>query len=581
MTALPIAYAARFAPIRWLVAGHLACVALGAALGVAPALMVAALVDRLQHGGSVGSLAALAALIVAVGLVHAAVGFGSGYLGAAIGESVGMRFQVDLYRHLQRLGADFYHQTHIGEIATRVTGDVARGISPVYGHVIDLLQGAVFLGASMVALALIDARLLAVFAALVAANLAIFAVLLPRIERVFRELQDENGKLAARLAEAITAHGLIRAFARERQAGDDIERRAQDLASRQYRAERFLWRFMMLVWTFAVLLGPFALLLAGAVLVAHGATVAAVVAAFFCWRNAANELWNLCSGATGVAGAIGAMRRAFAFFDETPLVADRPGAPPLSVARGTVSLRGVRFRYPTRAGEFALGPLDLDLPAGSRTALVGESGSGKTTLGQLLTRVYDPQEGAIAIDGVDLREVQQESLRASVGVVMQETQLFAGTIRENLAFVRRDAGDARMLRALAAAGLGETVAAWSDGLATVIGEGGFRLSGGQRQRLALARVFLLDPPIVILDEATSALDATTESEIWRAFDALLSGRTALIVTHRMATALRADRVAVLERGRLVGIGAPREVHAACAAFHELCDRQHVAPGHAS
>jgi ABC-type multidrug transport system fused ATPase/permease subunit len=577
MTALAVAYAARFAPVRWLVALHLLSVVAGSALGVAPALFAGWVVDRLTRGGSPGSVAVLALAILGAGLVHAAVGFASGYLGAAIGETVAMRFQVDLYRHLQRLGADFYHQTHIGEIATRLTGDVARGVSPVYGHVVDLLSGAAFLGAAMVALALLDARLFVAFAVLVAANILIFALLLPRIERIYHALQDENGKLAAHLAEAIAAHSLIRAFAREERAAGDVETRARDLATRQYAADRFLWRFMVMMWAFYVVVGPFGLLLAGSVLVAHGAAIGVVVAAFFCWRRASDEMWNLCGGATGIAGAIGSMRRAFAFFAETPLVADLPGAPALALGHGAIRFEGVRFRYPTRGHEFELGPLDLELAAGGRTALVGASGSGKTTVAQLLTRVYDPRAGRIQIDGVDIAAVQQESLRSRVGVVMQETLLFTGTIRDNLAFVRRDADDARMMAALAAAGLADTVAGWSDGLGTVIGEGGFRLSGGQRQRLSLARVFLLDPPIVILDEATSALDAATEAAIWRAFDALLVGRTALIITHRMATALRADRVAVLERGRLVGSGDPRSLHSVCAQFRELCAAQRVRP----
>jgi ABC-type multidrug transport system fused ATPase/permease subunit len=581
MTTLAVAYAARFAPVRWLVALHLLSVVAGSALGIAPALFAGFVVARLTDGGSAGSVAVLALAILGAGLVHAAVGFVSGYLGAAIGETVAMRFQVDLYRHLQRLGADFYHQTHIGEIATRLTGDVARGISPVYGHVVDLLSGAAFLGAAMVALALLDARLLAAFAILVAANLVIFTLLLPRIERTYRELQDANGKLTAHLTEAIAAHSLIRAFAREERAAGDVEGRARDLAARQFSADRFLWRFMIMMWAFYVVLGPFGLLLAGSVFVAHGAAIGVVIAAFFCWRRASDEMWNLCGGATGIASAIGSMRRAFAFFDETPLVADPPGAPALTVTRGAIRFEGARFRYPTRSHEFELGPLDLELEPGGRTALVGTSGSGKTTVAQLLTRVYDPRAGRITIDGVDIASVQQESLRSSIGVVMQETLLFTGTIRDNLAFVRRDADDARMMAALAAAGLAETIARWSDGLGTVIGEGGFRLSGGQRQRLSLARVFLLDPPVVILDEATSALDAATEAALWRSFDALLVGRTALIITHRMPTALRADRVAVLERGRLVAAGKPRAVHAVSAEFRLLCAAQRVSPGEPS
>jgi ABC-type multidrug transport system fused ATPase/permease subunit len=429
--------------------------------------------------------------------------------------------------------------------------------------------------AAAVVLAWYSWALLALFVGLSAVSLAVSAVVLPRIHRNFYRLQDANGRLSAQITEAVAAHALVRAAAREDWAEHRLQPLVDSLAKRQVRAERFLFRFLVFIWAFDVFLSPFVLLLVGAVLIAHGTSAGAVAAALLYWKVGLDFRWKLVSGMTGIMSGLGALRRAVLFFAETPLVADAVDAQPLPPGSGAIRFAGVCFAYPGARDGFALGPVDLDLPAGQRTALVGASGSGKSTLVQLLARVYDPDAGSIAIDGHDLRTVTQASLRRRIGCMTQDTLLFDASLEDNLRFARADADAAAMRQALEHAGLGDFASGLPEGLATRIGERGLRLSGGQRQRLAIARLLLADPEIVVLDEPTSALDAATETAVWEAIDAACAGRTQLIVTHRIATARHARQVVVLDHGRIVGTGTASAVHRACPLFRDLCAAQHV------
>jgi ABC-type multidrug transport system fused ATPase/permease subunit len=557
---------------------HAVCVLGAGVIGASPPLLVGWVIDHLFLPDAPDASSwlwwALPAF-VAGSLLYAAFSYGSDYLAAVVSETAANRFQVDLYRHLQRLGADFYQLNRVGEVGSRLTQDIDRGIRPLYTHLVALASGGVMLITTAVALAWVSPVLLGVFAALFALDTFISLRAMPNIFRNFQRLQDDNGALNAQITEAVSVHGLVRAFAREHEAEERMRPLIAKLAGQQVRAERFLWKFLVLLWSFDLLLGPMLLLLVGAVLMNQGASAGTVATAFLYWKSAANFKWNITEGATGVMSGLGAIDRAAAFFDETPLVADAPGAPDLPPGPGEVRFEGVVFHYPRQRDHYRLGPLDLVLPAGRRCALLGVSGSGKTTLAQLVSRIYDPDEGRVLIDGRDLRTVTQSSLRRRVGFMTQDTLLFEGTLRDNLRFARPDADTSAMEDALARAGLAEFLADLPDRLDTLVGERGTRLSGGQRQRLALARLLLLSPELVILDEPTSALDATTEAALWRSIDELLRGRTQLIITHRIATALQADRLAVLDRGRLVGVGAARELFASCPEFRTLCRAQHI------
>ena len=566
------------APERGRIAVHLPCVLANGAMASLPPFLAGVFVNQLirhpQHA-AFGATSAIEAVAI-VGIVSTILHFTRGYLSTLICERVGCRFQCALYEHLQRLSADFYQINRVGELTTRLTHDVNDGIRPLYSQAAELLNGGAMLIVAAACLAYVSVPLFWIFSLLTFLSLAVSQWALPIIIRNFEEMQNVNGRLNAQITEAVSVHSLVRAFARE----DEAQRRMQPLieerSNHQIKAFRFLWRFMVFVWSFDIVSGPFLLLLLGALLYGRGITAGSLVSALLYWRMAGHYKFQVTEGITGVMSGLGSVRRAAAFFEETPLVADLPNAPALPPGLGSIEFDDVTFHYPHQRDEFVLGPISLSIPAGTRYALLGPSGGGKTTLVQLLGRIYDPGTGAIRIDGHDIRSVTQLSLRQRIGFMSQETQLFDGTLRDNLLFAAPQAAEAILQESMARAGLADFLASLPESLETVVGERGIRLSGGQRQRLALARLLLLDPEIVVLDEPTSALDAATEAEIWTSIEELLRGRTQIVITHRISTALRAEQLAVIHHGRLDGAGTAEELTRESALFRALCAAQKTA-----
>jgi ATP-binding cassette subfamily B protein len=259
------------------------------------------------------------------------------------------------------------------------------------------------------------------------------------------------------------------------------------------------------------------------------------------------------------------------FLDTRPDIADRPGARDVGKLKGDIEYKNVEFGY--AAERSILKGLDLTIRAGETIAFVGPSGAGKTTICSLLPRFYEVNGGAITIDGIDIRDMTLRSLRSQIGIVQQDVFLFAGTIRENIAYGRLEATESEILEAARRARLDEVIASLPAGLNTIIGERGVKLSGGQKQRLAIARIFLKNPPILILDEATSALDTETERAIQQALAELSKGRTTLVIAHRLATIVNADRIAVIDRGVIVEQGDHKELLAANGIYRRLSEAQ--------
>jgi ATP-binding cassette subfamily B protein len=392
-----------------------------------------------------------------------------------------------------------------------------------------------------------------------------------RMTRNWQALYGRVGDFNARIEENVGGIRVVQAFANE-----DHERRLFAVDNQSYRKTKLeAYRIMAASTSLSYLsmrLIQMVVMVAGSYLVLKGELSAGgfvgfllLVGVFFRPIEKINSVIETYP--KGIAG----FRRYLTFLDTRPDIADRAGARNVGKLRGDIEYRNVHFGY--APGRDVLNGLDLRIQAGETVAFVGPSGAGKTTICSLLPRFYEVDSGAIAIDGIDIRDMTLRSLRNQIGIVQQDVFLFAGTIRENIAYGRLDATEADIVDAARRARLDQVIASLPAGLDTVIGERGVKLSGGQKQRLAIARIFLKNPPILILDEATSALDTETERAIQQALAELSKGRTTLVIAHRLATIVNADRIAVIDDGVIVEQGNHHELLAVAGVYRRLSEAQ--------
>jgi ABC-type multidrug transport system fused ATPase/permease subunit len=485
-------------------------------------------------------------------------------------------WRAALFEHVQHLSVDFFARSRVGELAGRIGQDIER------------LEAAIWLGLSLVwssAMLVIGVALIAWvdgwMALLALALLAIAAawtlVVLPRLRHQTRGIRDDLGATSGTLHELLGMSPLLKAFNAEdtavrevRQAAGRVQQGTEALARLQHRYSDPLGLHLAFV-------APFILLFVGAWRTAGGTmSIGDVVAIWGFWIRGSGAMTMLMTNVPEVLAGLTAGERAAELLDEEPLVCDRPNAVPLQVSAGAVRFDRIGFAYPGRPAARVLDGFDLRIEPGERVALVGASGAGKSTVAQLMLRFYDPDEGSVSIDGVDLRDVQQHSVRRAVGVVFQDSVLLSGSLARNLRLGAPDATDDELRAALEAANALAFVEAWEHGIDTEVGERGVTLSGGQRQRLAIARVMLKDPRVVVLDEATSALDATSERAVLAALDTLLEGRTSLVIAHRIATVRDADRIVVVEHGRVAEVGSHAALRRSSTTYRTFCEEQHVA-----
>ncbi len=368
---------------------------------------------------------------------------------------------------------------------------------------------------------------------------------------------------------------MIQSFTRARAEREALQGIVRDLLAAQVPVLSW-WALANVATRSAATLTMTAIFVTGIALNRHGAASVGDVVAFMSLASMlVGRLEQVVSFVNGLFQNTPKIREFFAILDTVPAVADRPGAARPERVTGEVSFDEVRFSYDGRRD--ALAGVSFTARAGEVVALVGSTGSGKSTAMGLLHRTFDPASGAVRIDGTDLRDIALASLRQNVGVVFQEPMLFARSIRENLQVGRPDATDAQMLDALERAQAGEFLARQPDGLDTVLGERGRSLSGGERQRLSIARALLKDPPVLVLDEATSALDAATERKLQGALDEVMRGRTTFVIAHRLSTIRKADRILVLDKGRIIEEGTFEGLVAQGGRFAELARAQFMAP----
>jgi ABC-type multidrug transport system fused ATPase/permease subunit len=473
------------------------------------------------------------------------------------GERILADLRNTLFRHLQRLSLGFYERNRAGVLISRLTNDVEALDQLVTDGVTSLVQNTLVLLGSAVILFALDWRLalatLAVFPFMAIAT-ALFRIV---SSRAYRAVRERLGLVTATLAEDIAGMRVVQAFTRE----SANERHFQSVNAHYRDANHVTVVTNGLYFPFVDFLST----AATAIVLGYGGyryfgndiTIGTLLAFMLYLSNFFDPVQQLSQLYNTFLAAVAALDKIMEVLDEEPEILDEPDAHDLPPIRGDVRFEGVRFGYGN--GLEVLHGIDLDVPAGTTVALVGHTGAGKSTIAKLLARFYDPVEGRITIDGEDLRRVTQESIRRQLGIVPQEGFLFAGTVRENIAFGRPDAAEDDILDAAKAVGAHEFIVDLEDGYETEVAERGGRLSLGQRQLVAFARALLADPRILILDEATSSVDIGTERRIELALGRLLAGRTAFIIAHRLSTIRNADLIVVLEHGRVVEQGTHEEL----------------------
>jgi subfamily B ATP-binding cassette protein MsbA len=461
---------------------------------------------------------------------------------------------------------------------SRLASDVTLVRAALTNNVAVVLnQALTFLG-SLVLMAVLNWRLTLFILALAPSVAVASGVFGRRLRRLSTRVQDQTADGIALAEEALGEVRIVKAFAREPHEVRRFTEQMEQVFGELMRLARFRSAFAPLI-TFLAFSTLGAILWFGGREVLAGRLTGGTLIAFMVYAiNIATSIGAFTNMYAQLQEALGASQRIFELLDEKPEIEDAPGARPLPPARGCITFDRVRFAY-AGAGAEVLRDIDLEIQPGEVLALVGPSGAGKSTLFNLIPRFYDPTGGRVCVDGRDLREVTLASLRTQVGLVPQEIQLFSGSVGENIRYGKLDASPAEVAAAARAANADEFIARLPQGYDTLVGERGVKLSGGQRQRVAIARALLKDPRILLLDEATSSLDSESEGLVQQALERLMQGRTAVIIAHRLSTVHMAHRIAVLDDGRLVELGAHADLLAAGGLYARLYRLQFkTAPG---
>jgi ABC-type multidrug transport system fused ATPase/permease subunit len=536
-------------------------------IALVPPYLAKLAVDEGVRDEDFGQLTTIVVLFLVAGALGLLASAAQTYFTGWTGERILADLRNKLFRHLQRLSLGFYERNRAGVIISRLTNDVEALDQLVTDGVTTLVQNTLVLVGSAAILFWLDWRLaLATLAVLpfMAVATAIFRV---RSSRAYRAVRERLGLVTAALAEDIAGMRVVQAFTRERQN----EQRFREV-NEHYRGANYQTVVTNgLYFPFVDLLSSFAMAVVlgyGGYLYFEGEVTEGTLLAFLLYlTNFFDPVQQLSQLYNTFLAAVAALDKIMDVMDEEPEVRDRPDARDLPRIDGHVHFQRVRFGYGD--GPEVLHGIELDVPAGTTVALVGHTGAGKSTIAKLLARFYEPRDGRITIDGIDLVDITQESLRRQLGIVPQEGFLFAGTVRDNIAFGRPDAAPEEIVAAAQAVGAHEFILRLEDGYETDLQERGTRLSLGQRQLVAFARALLADPGLLILDEATSSVDIGTERKIEVALRRLLADRTAFIIAHRLSTIRDADLIVVLEHGQVVEQGTHDELLAARGLYTSL------------
>jgi ATP-binding cassette subfamily B protein len=558
-----------FKPYRYRLGVVCGLIVFSAGLGVVTPFLLRDVLDVAIPDENLQLLTLLVAGMVAIPIVTGVIGVWQTLLSNQVGQNVMHDLRTQVYRHLQRLSLAFFTRTRTGEVQSRIANDIGGIETVVTSTATSVLSNVTTVLATVVAMIFLDWRL-AVFAL---ALLPLFVWLTKRVgaqrKKVTAERQASLADVSSIVQESLSVSGIL--LGKTMGRTDDLALRFEQESGRLAELEvrsRMTGRWMMaaIQTTFAVM--PALVYWFAGFTMAQGSgaiSIGTLVAFTTLQTRLFFPIGSLLGVQLEVQSSLALFDRIFEYLDQRVDIVE--GTQHLERPRGEVRLDSVWFRYDDAA--WTLEDVSFTVPPGTKTALVGETGSGKTTCAYLVARLYDATQGAVSVDGVDVRDLTFDSLADTVGVVSQETYLFHATVRENIRFARPDATDEEIEEAAAAAQIHELVASLPDGYETVVGERGYRFSGGEKQRIAIARTILRNPPVLVLDEATSSLDTQTERLVQEALDRLAEGRTTIAIAHRLSTVVDADQIVVLDRGRVVELGTYDELLARGGRFAEL------------
>ena len=586
-----------FEPYWKRVAITIVLILITAGLGIINPYLLKYIIDDAIPNQDLHQLYVLVGLMVVIPLISGLIGVGQSYLNISVGQHVMRDLRNALYQHLQRQPLRFFTATRTGEIQSRLSNDVGGIQSVVTETATSIVSNVAIAISTVIAMWLIDWRLALISLGLI----PLFAVLTYRVGMERRRLAGSTQKtladMTAMTEETLSVSGILltKAFGRQRYQSNRFSEENIRLSGLQVRQQLVGRWFFMLISTFFSITPAIVYLVAGRYII-HGnggLTIGDIVAFTTLQSRLFFPIGQLLNVQVEIQGAFALFDRIFEYLDLPIEITDRPNAVALTTdqVEGYVAYEDVSFRYdasvelPSKAAgandatavstqrPFALNHVDFEAKPGQLIALVGPSGAGKTSISMLLPRLYDVTGGAVKIDNIDVRDIQLESLGQIIGMVTQETYLFHDTIRQNIIYGKLDATQEELEAAASAAAIHDRIMELPEGYDTVVGERGYKLSGGEKQRIAIARVILKNPKILVLDEATSALDTTSERLIQNALEDLMSGRTTIAIAHRLSTILSADQILVVQRGEIVERGTHPQLLAQGGLYAKLFNQQ--------